>query len=233
MAFLYGDLDKIDCRADPNSNEPLESPDQEGLNVTKEFKSAIIWGFWLSVSALVRAILAQIALYYKLFILLWISYFMFAINIALVVMLFTFMNVWRWAHEGRVCSGDYLDGGKKGADESVYLIGEGRFLKVILCMVYFVILLAFLAICTAVCVFNRSAERRAEEENGTNKKKRVTAMTMAIDYDYETAVRRGSQVGKTFHQKQVQKQNVNFGSDNEEMDDSKDNTGDVSSDAEA
>ena len=153
--------------------------------MTKEFKSAIIWGFWLSVSALVRAILAQIALYYKLFILLWVSYFMFAINIALVVMLFTFMNVWRWAHEGRVCSGDFL-GSKKGADESIYLIGEGRFLKIILFMVYFVILLATLAICTAVCAFKNTAEKRAEEEDSeANKKKRFTAWNVAIDHDFE------------------------------------------------
>jgi len=56
------------------------------------------------------------------------------------------MNIWRFAHAGRVCSGDYLDYPKKDADENIYLIVEGRFLKIILILVYTIFALAALTI---------------------------------------------------------------------------------------
>lgn len=138
----------------------------------------------MSFLAFVRAILAQFALFFKKWILLWISYVIFAMNISLFVMLFVFMNIWRWCHSGRVCSGDYLDD-KSTADKDVYLITEGKFLKMILLSIY---LIFALASCTIFCV--ACAGRRSEGEE-----KRTTALNLPIDQDYDQAMRRGSMAG--------------------------------------
>ena len=75
-----------------------------------------------------RATLAQIAFYIKMWVLLLISYTMFAINIAILIILFVMMQLWRWEHSGRVCSGDYLDHEPTEEDKKTYLIEEGFFL---------------------------------------------------------------------------------------------------------
>lgn len=58
----------------------------------------------------------------------------------LCMILFVFMNIWRWSHYGKVCSGDFLDVKyplpKNYPD---YLIMEGRFLKAVLIVVYVII----------------------------------------------------------------------------------------------
>ena len=78
---------------------------------------AIRWGFWMSFLNFGRATLAQIAFYIKMWVLLLISYTMFAINIAILIILFVMMQLWRWEHSGRVCSGDYLDHEPTEADK--------------------------------------------------------------------------------------------------------------------
>ena len=89
----------------------------------------------MSFLTFLRAILAQVGLYLKRWALLWCSYVLFAANISISIVLFTLMNVWRWSHPGRVCSGDFLDD-KEMADQGVYLIVEGRFIKIMLIIVY-------------------------------------------------------------------------------------------------
>ena len=94
-----------------------------------------------------RATLAQVAFYLKLWLLLLISYTMFAVNIAVLIILFVMMQLWRWEHSGRVCSGDYLDREVTEEDKDIYLIVEGKFIKWVLIIIYSVIGLGFLTIC--------------------------------------------------------------------------------------
>jgi len=44
----------------------------------------------------------------KRWVLLWCSYVLFAANISIGLVLFFLMQVWRWSHSGKVCSGDFL-----------------------------------------------------------------------------------------------------------------------------
>ena len=74
--------------------------------MSKYFKIAIRWGFWMSLLTFIRAILAQIGLFLRRWVLLWCSYVMFAANISISIVLFILMQVWRWSHAGQVCSGD-------------------------------------------------------------------------------------------------------------------------------
>ena len=180
MAFIYKKLDAVDCIADINSDVPLVGKTQVGVNVTDKFKRAIMWGFWMTFSAFFRAILAQIGLCLKMWTLLWISYFIFAVNLSLFVMLFVFMNMWRFSHSGRVCSGDFYEG-KRSINEDVYLVKEGMFLKIVILLVYLIMALALIAIFITVCIFARARNGEGDERESN----RITAMTMAIDADYE------------------------------------------------
>lgn len=134
-----------------NSNFPLTSDAQQGIDVALKFMMAIRWGFWLAFSYFMRAILAQVALCMKIWPLLWASYVMFAINLSIFIMLFIFMNVWRWSHSGRVCSGDYLDNLDE-ADKGIYLITEGKFIKYVLFSGYLIFILSCLSICIVAFV---------------------------------------------------------------------------------
>ena len=114
VAYIWEGLkdDSRTCIADINSDVPLsKDATQIGVDVSKYFRIAIRWGFWMSLLTFIRAILAQIGLYLKRWVLLWISYVMFAANISISIVLFILMQVWRWSHAGNVCSGDYLEPG--------------------------------------------------------------------------------------------------------------------------
>ena len=128
MTFFYGDLNTIVCKADPGLDVPI-SPDSSlgGVDVSARFKMAIRWGFWMAFLNFARATLAQIAFYMKMWVLLLISYTMFAMNIAILIILFVMMQLWRWEHSGRVCAGDFLTEVTE-ADKSIYLLQEGKFI---------------------------------------------------------------------------------------------------------
>ena len=171
--------------------------------MTKYFKIAIRWGFWMSLLTFIRAILAQVGLYLKKWILLWCSYVLFAANISISIVLFILMQVWRWSHSGRVCSGDFLDS-YDDADEDVYLVFEGRFIKAILISIYSILGLSLISICiVSICVYKRHAEEdraRAEEDRktGSISENRISAFNKALDPDYEAAMRESarSEMGK-------------------------------------
>ena len=97
-----------------------------------------------------RATLAQIAFYMKMWVLLLISYTMFAMNIAILIILFVMMQLWRWEHSGRVCSGDFLTEVTE-ADKSIYLISEGKFIQWVLILVYIIFGLAAMTVCILTC----------------------------------------------------------------------------------
>ena len=148
MTFFYGKLNTIDCHADSTINVPLDSvSSMQGIDVSGRFKMAIRWGFWMSFINFARATLAQVAFYMKLWLLLLISYTMFAMNIAILIILFIMMQLWRWEHSGRVCSGDYLDRDITEEDREKYLIVEGKFIKWVLLIIYIIIGLGFLTMC--------------------------------------------------------------------------------------
>ena len=68
------------------------------------------------------------------------------------------MQVWRWSHSGKVCSGDYLES-YDDADEDVYLITEGKFIKAMLITIYSILGVSFLSIMiVAICVCKRHRE---------------------------------------------------------------------------
>ena len=123
--------------------------------MSKKFKIAIRWGFFMSLLTFIRAILAQVGLWMKRWVLLWCSYVLFAANISVSIVLFILMQIWRWSHSGRVCSGDYLASYDDG-DTDVYLIFEGKFIKSMLITIYSILGLSFLSLCVvAICVCKR------------------------------------------------------------------------------
>ena len=128
MTFFYGDLNTITCKADAGLDVPISPISSlEGVDVSARFKMAIRWGFWMSFLNFARATLAQFAFYLKMWVLLLISYTMFAMNIAILIILFVMMQLWRWEHSGRVCAGDFLDEVTE-EDKKIYLLQEGMFI---------------------------------------------------------------------------------------------------------
>ena len=194
MAFFYKDLGETDCKADINSDVPLSATSANtSIDVTYNFKVAIRWGFAMSLMTFIRAILAQVGLYLRRWVLLWCSYVLFAANISVSIVLFILMQVWRWSHAGMVCSGDYLPS-YDDADDDVYLITEGKFIKAVLITIYSILGISFISLMiVAVCVCKRHREEdklyeatSLNDENATSgKKMRESAFTRALDPDYE------------------------------------------------
>lgn len=161
MTFFYGKLNLIECYADKNLDVPLkELSSVQGIDVSGRFKMAIRWGFWMSFLNFARATLAQVAFYLKMWLLLLISYTMFAVNIAILIILFVMMQLWRWEHSGRVCSGDYLERPATEEDKETYLILEGKFLKWVLIIVYAIFGLATFTMCILVSCSPRRSDPR-------------------------------------------------------------------------
>lgn len=181
--------------------------------MTQKFKIAIRWGFFMSLMTFIRAILAQIGLYLRRWVLLWCSYILFAANISVSIVLFILMQVWRWSHSGKVCSGDYLDS-YDDADEDVYLITEGKFIKAMLITIYSILGVSFLSIMiVAICVCKRHREEDKLYAAGINEEnadyepqKRISAFTKALDPDYEAAMKESSrnQEKKSFFNEEEQ-----------------------------
>lgn len=91
---------------------------------------------------------------------------MFACNFTLIVILFIFMNMWRWDHPGRVCAGDFLTPAQKDdpAFKSTYLLVEGKFLQIILIIIYSILGLGCYSMCF-VTIFLSQKKTRAELES--------------------------------------------------------------------
>ena len=195
VAYIWSDFGEVECRADPNSTIPLSaaSKNQTAVNVSNYFATAIRWGFWMSFLTFLRAILAQVGLCLKRWVLLWCSYVLFAANISISIVLFILMQVWRWSHAGRVCAGDFLDD-KDSADTNVYLIFEGRFIKIMLIIVYSVLGMSCLSIMiVSICIYKRhrkeDKELQKDETLASSLRARDSAFTKALDPDYEAAMR--------------------------------------------
>lgn len=165
-----------------------------GVDVTRHFKLAIRMGFWLSLLTFTRAILAQIGLCLRKWILLWCSYVLFAANISMSIVLFILMQIWRWSYAGRVCSGDFLADDEE-CDPTIYLCFEGNFIKGMLITIYCVFSLSLCSIVVvSICVMKKHSEedKKALEAAGGDASKaepRLTAFSRALDPDYEAAMR--------------------------------------------
>lgn len=190
VAYIWGELGDVECTADIESNFPLAlDASNHGVPVSRYFKIAIRWGFYMSLLTFIRAILAQIGLSLKRWVLLWCSYVLFATNISISIVLFFLMQVWRWSHAGKVCSGDYLEN-KDDADRKIYLIFEGKFIKIILISIYSILALSCLSvIIVAGCICKRKVEEDLGEDGDHPKTTRQSAFTKALDPDYEAAMR--------------------------------------------
>ena len=151
-------------------------------------------GFWLSLLTFTRAILAQVGLYLRRWMLLWCSYVLFAANISMSIILFFLMQIWRWSHAGRVCSGDMLPD-DTDCDPDTYLCFEGKFIKAMLITIYCIFSLSMCSIIVvSICVCKRHSEedKKALEATGGEKGSQVTrisAFNRALDPDYEAAMR--------------------------------------------
>ena len=157
VAYIWDGMNETTCKADIQTNVPLDDDaDNTSVNVTKHFAVAIRWGFWMSLLTFVRGILAQVGLYLRRWVLLWCSYVLFAANITISIILFIFMQIWRWSHAGKVCSGDF---GYDDADKDKYLIFEGKFIKAMLITIYSILGLSFFSIMiVAICAMKRHSE---------------------------------------------------------------------------
>ena len=194
VAYFYDSLDSPECKGDSESIVPLLSDSSiQGVNVTEHFKIAIRMGFWITLLTFTRAVLAQIGLFLRRWMLLWCSYVLFAANISMSIVLFILMQIWRWSHSGRVCSGDLLPD-SEDCDPNIYLCFEGRFIKGMLITIYSI---AGLSMCSigvvTICVFKKQSaeEKKAIEAAGgdVSEINRVSAFTKALDPDYEAAMR--------------------------------------------
>jgi hypothetical protein len=132
------------------------------VNVTKRFAIAIRWGFWMSAANIGRSILAQVAIRIKSWFLLYASYLLFAVNFTLILILFIFINLWRWDHPGMVCAGHYLAPEfRNTVDAPGYLIVEGRFLMWILIILYSILGLGCYSVCFVTLFL---AQKKSKEQ---------------------------------------------------------------------
>ena len=64
------------------------------------------------------------------------------------------MQIWRWSHTGRVCSGDFLSNKDDMTEEELnnYTITEGAFIYVVLLLTYIVFAINAVVILIVLCV---------------------------------------------------------------------------------
>ena len=89
----------------------------------------------------------------------FVSAFMYIFN-------FILMNLWRFEHEGKVCSGDYLEENDrkeyaKMDGENGYMIKKGFFIYVIICVIYGMIGLVICSISLIACTFKYQKTKRS------------------------------------------------------------------------
>ena len=151
--------------------------DIHGIDVASRFKRGIRFGFWLSFVNFCRATLAQVAFVTKKWQLLLISYFVFALSLSAMIVLFILMSIWRWSHSGRVCAGDYLTEKDDMTEEQLdrYLITEGKFIFWVLVLAYLKIAVEMGFVMIYLCIITY----RAGGENVIKETQQV--FTAAVD----------------------------------------------------
>lgn len=156
FAYIYPDLNQtIPCIADSESESPIPPGSvNDGMNVTDRFRCAIRFGFWISSINIVRAVIAQIGLWKNIQMLIYVSFVIYGLNMCLALVLFIFMQIWRWSNSGEICSGKYLPAGAKQEEYPNYLIEEGKFLKIVLITIYSIFAVACFTVCCLAVFFS-------------------------------------------------------------------------------
>ena len=115
--------------------------------------------------------------------LLYASYVLFACNFTLILIMFIFMNIWRWDHPGKVCAGDYLTAAERNTNynKELYLITEGKFLKIILLIIYSILGLGCYSICfIAIFLSQKKTKEQMQNQPGLFKTKTEPVYEIAI-----------------------------------------------------
>ena len=83
-----------------------------------------------------------------------------------MIVLLVLMQIWRWSHSGRVCSGDYLSNKDDMTEEELnkYTIKHGQFIYVVLVLTYLKLSFEFAILLIVLCVtaFRKGDEMKKE-----------------------------------------------------------------------
>jgi len=128
FAYFYKPIDTLTCYAAYGDNQAIvekSSTSTLAINVAKNFRMAIRFGFWITVLNFTRAVINQLGIRYKSASLYYISIVMYGFNALLFLVWFIFTQMWRWNFAGVICS--------------EILVVEGYFLKFMLIAIYCII----------------------------------------------------------------------------------------------
>jgi len=101
-------MDTYECKAAYGSNLIVTTQATNSINVSRNFRMAIRFGFWITILNFIRAVINQLGIRYKKVSLYYISIVMYGFNALLFLVWFIFAQIWRWSFSGTLCSGDYL-----------------------------------------------------------------------------------------------------------------------------
>lgn len=138
FSYYYPSI-KVPCYAAYPEPQPIGNGGATiGRDVTRRFKIAIRFGFYLSILNFLRVVANQVGIWLKSPLLYYIAIVMYGINFMLALVWFMFMQIWRFSYDGKVCSGDHLTSQEKEAarGQGIYLIAEGNFLKDVIITIY-------------------------------------------------------------------------------------------------
>ena len=126
FAYFYKPIDTLTCYAAYGDDQPVpQGSNTYAINVSKNFRMAIRFGFWITILNFTRAVINQLGIRYKSASLYYISIVMYGFNALLFLVWFIFTQRWRWNFAGIICS--------------EILVVEGYFLKFMLVAVYSII----------------------------------------------------------------------------------------------
>lgn len=117
----------------------------------------------------------------------YVGFVIQGLTMCLAMVLFVFMQMWRWSSSGMVCSGDFLpEKHTKASDFPEYLIVEGRFLKAVIITIYVIFILSVVTIVSLAVFLHKKAEG-SDQQFGTLVNK-PRGMSMAMVPAYETQI---------------------------------------------
>jgi hypothetical protein len=107
FAYFYKPIDTLTCYAAYGDSQAIiekSSTSTLAINVAKNFRMAIRFGFWITVLNFTRAVINQLGIRYKSASLYYISIVMYGFNALLFLVWFIFTQMWRWNFAGIICS---------------------------------------------------------------------------------------------------------------------------------
>lgn len=127
FAYFYTPMDTYECKAAYGSTLIVTTQATNSINVSKNFRMAIRFGFWITILNFIRAVINQLGIRYKKVSLYYISIVMYGFNALLFLVWFIFAQIWRWSFSGTLCSGDNLTLDEKSnyKNNAFYINPEG------------------------------------------------------------------------------------------------------------